>query len=220
MRRFFFSWLILPFLAVPGGSADSHVGGNTYDGEELTCDLPGDQHIKNIGSRRDGAGMCVMSSVEMAARWDGLEEYRGLRDWCANEAGGAYPEKVDDQLKRYAKAKGLPEPRYFQYTGEDPGPLLELIDTTGRMAAVAYGTSPRYGGQAINHMVCCPKYSGKYGVVLDNNFPGADRYEWIPRAELIRRMKTAAGPGGRATHSPAWVFVWLDAPPPPVPHNP
>ena len=44
--------------------------------------------------------MCVMSSVEMAARWDGLEEYRGLRDWCANEAGGAYPGDLEPTVDR------------------------------------------------------------------------------------------------------------------------
>ena len=215
MRRLLVLFLTaVPVLAGPG---DSHVGGNAYDGEEVTCDLPADQHIKNIGSRRDGAGMCVMSSVEMAARWDGLEEYRGLRDWCANERGGAYPEKVDDQLHRYARTRNLPEPQYFQYTGDAPEPLLELIDKTGRMACFAYGYSPRYGRGAINHMVCGARYSGRYAVVLDNNFPGT--YEWMPREELIRRMKTSAGPAGRSGRSPAWVFVWLDAPPPPVPHN-
>lgn len=218
MRRVILSLLslllVMPTLA---GPQDSHVAGNSYDGEEVTCDLPTEQHIKNIGSRRDGAGMCVMSSVEMAARWSGLEDYRGLRDWCANEPGGAYPQKVDDQLRRYAQAKGLPAPLYFQYTGDDPEPLLELIDRTGRMACFAYGYSPRYGGGAINHMVCGVKYSGRYGTVLDNNFPGT--YEWMPRPELIRRMKLAAGRGGFPVKSPAWVFVWLDAPPPPIPHN-
>jgi hypothetical protein len=218
MRRFLvLSLALLLVLPALAGSGDSHVGGNAYDGEEVTCDLPAEQHLRNIGSRRDGAGMCVMSSVEMAARWDGLEGYRGLRDWCASEPGGAYPEKVDDQLRRYARARGLPEPLYFQYTSGDPEPLLELIDRTGRMACFAYGYSPRYGGGAINHMVCGARYSGRYATVLDNNFP--QTYEWMPKEELLRRLKTAAGRGGQPVRSPAWVFVWLEAPPPPVPHN-
>ena len=42
--------------------------------------------------------MCVMSSLEMAARWANLEQLRGLRDWCAQQPGGAYPAEVDKQL--------------------------------------------------------------------------------------------------------------------------
>jgi hypothetical protein len=219
MRRLFLSLVAVPLLLLPalGGPNDSHVNGPAYDGQEVTCDLPAEQHIKNIGSHRDGAGMCVMSSVEMAARWDGLEDYRGLRDWCANEPGGAYPEKVEDQLRRYARTIGLSEPLYFQYTGDNPEPLLELIDRTGRMACFAYGYSPRYGGGAINHMVCGARYAGRYAVVLDNNFPGT--YEWMSPDELVRRMKMAAGAGGRPVRNPAWIFAWLEAPPPPVPHN-
>ena len=41
----------------------SIIAGRTYDGEEITCDLLGKDHIKNIGSHVDGAGMCVFSSI-------------------------------------------------------------------------------------------------------------------------------------------------------------
>src|SRR5207245_2261819 len=39
---------------------------------EVSCDLPVEQRIKNIGSRANGAGMCVASSWEMAMRYQGL----------------------------------------------------------------------------------------------------------------------------------------------------
>jgi hypothetical protein len=79
------------------------------------------------------------------------------------------------------------------------------------MACVTYGYSPRYGLQTIAHMVCCAKFSGKYAVVLDNNFPGEDSYEWMSLAEMLKRVKHPSGSG--------WVFVWLAPSPPPVPHN-
>lgn len=192
------------------GGERAFVGGRTHANEVLDCDLPGDLHMKNIGSRVDGAGMCVMSSIEMAALWQGMEEYRGLRDWCAKEPGGGYPGKVDKQLAAFARAKSLPAPRYLQYEGPDVEPLIEAILKSGRMAALTYGWGERYG-QSIAHMVCMAKYSGQFAVILDNNFPGESQYEWMSKAEAIRRVKLPRQTG--------WVFVWLPPPPPPSPSN-
>lgn len=188
----------------------SFVNGRQHENEQLAADLPERDHIRNIGSYRDGAGMCVMSSIEMAARWHGMEEYRGLRNWCAKEGGGAYPEKVDRQLAAYAKEKGLLRPSYVQYEGSNVGEILRLCDRTGRMACITYGYGPRYGG-TIAHMTCCPKYGGKYAVCLDNNFPGENAYEWMTLDEMDKRVKHPGNSG--------WVFVWLSPSPPPVPHN-
>jgi hypothetical protein len=213
MKRLFvmpFIVLLLVFGFASGQS--STIGGRSHQGEELSADLPGRDHIKNIGSKRDGAGMCVFSSIEMAARWQGLEDWRGWRDWCAeNYKGGGWPEKVDQLLVAYAKAKGIKVPQYIQYEGDDIETILSLCDKTGRMACITYGYSPRYGGQTIAHMTCSPKFGGKFGVCLDNNFPGDDRYEWMSLGELVKRIKHPNGSG--------WVFVWLAPPPPPAPHN-
>jgi hypothetical protein len=54
-------------------------------------------------------------------------------------------------------------------------------------------------------------FKADYGVVLDNNFPGEDRYEWVTRPELIRRTIYP--------NRSAWVFVWLHQGPPPSPKN-
>src|SRR5437867_2247071 len=51
-------------------------GPRLADGTEVQVYLPASQRIRNIGSRIDGAGMCVMSSVEMMFRWGNLEDYR------------------------------------------------------------------------------------------------------------------------------------------------
>lgn len=192
----------------------SFIGGRTQDGEVLTVDLPGDYHIKNIGSLVDGYGMCVMSSIEMAAKYQNMgKEWDGLRDWCAKDPGGAYPTKVIEQLDAYAKAKGIKEVRslYVQYEGPNAWPIIKSALDSGRMACVTYGTSPRYGNSRIAHMVNLVKADGKYGVILDNNFPGEESYEWMPVKELERRVSYPSGIG--------WVFLWLTPPPPPSPRN-
>lgn len=201
---------ILPATSLAQTNHSSFVNGREHAGESLTCDLPASEHLTNIGSRVDGRGMCVMSSIEIAARWQGLESLRGLRDWCAKEPGGAYPAKVDRQLRDFCKSRGIPVPNYLQYEGRNPGPILDRCEKTGRMACITYGFSPRYHG-AIAHMVCCAKHGGRWAVVLDNNFPGEHSYEWMSREELLRRISY---PDGRA-----WIFVWLAPPPPPVPRN-
>ena len=215
--------LFAPLLALAGpaeelgpanpapAAAASFIAGRTHAGEVLDCDLPGDQQFKNIGSHIDGAGMCVMSSIEMAARLQGMEDFRGLRDWCAREPGGGYPGKVTRQIAAFCKKKGISVPPYVQYEGPDPGPVIEAACKSGRMPCITYGTSPRYGGMPIAHMTCMPKFSGQYAACLDNNFPGEDKYEWMPRAEAVRRV-TYPGRSG-------WVFVWLTSPPPPSPKN-
>jgi hypothetical protein len=206
----------------------SAVGGKSHQGEEITADLPLDQMMWNIGSKVDGFGMCVATSIEQAARYQGIEQFRGFREWCARFPGGAWPQKMDQQIAAYAKERGIPVPSYLQYTGDDSAELrelLETIDRTGRLAAIAYGYSPRYGGP-INHMVFSPKCgSGKWACIVDNNAVGgvrgeeSARYEWMSRDELEDRMRTQAGSFGRTVKSNPWVFVWLASPPPPPPTN-
>ena len=58
------------------GPGSSVINSREHEGEIITCDLPLSEMIRNIGSKLDGAGMCVFSSIEMAARWQGLEEWR------------------------------------------------------------------------------------------------------------------------------------------------
>jgi hypothetical protein len=203
--------MVLLFLCQPATAQNSFINGLTHGNESITCDLPGSQHIKNIGSKIDGSGMCVFTSVEMAALHAGLEQMRGFRNWVADKyAGGGWPDKVDKCLTAYFKEKNLPPIPYIQYEGKNPEQILDLCEKTGRMAGITYGYSPRYG-QAIQHMTNAVMFKNDYGVVLDNNFPGEDRYEWVTRAELIRRTIYP--------NRSAWVFVWLHQGPPPSPRN-
>lgn len=176
---------------------------------EVTCDLPVEQRIKNIGSRADGAGMCVMSSCEMSARWANLEVLRGLRDWCARQPGGAYPAKVDRQFKEFCAAKGIALQPYLQYEGKDPALLREAL-RTGRMPCVTYnGHDPHYAG-SIAHMVNLIHLDEHWAVILDNNFTGQNELVWLTPDDFRRRW---LGNGG------GWAVILLAPPPPPVPHN-
>lgn len=207
----FASILILLLCNIAASAQESFINGISHGNETITCDLPGSQHIKNIGSKKDRAGMCVFSAVEMAALYSGLEQMRGWRDWCANKYdGGAWPEKIDRCLAAYFKEKNITPISYMQYEGKNPEKVLDLCEKTGRMAGITYGYSPRYG-QSIQHMTNAVMFRDDYGVVLDNNFPGEDRYEWVTRKELIRRTIYP--------NRSAWVFVWLPPGPPPSPKN-
>jgi hypothetical protein len=212
MQKFLCIALTLFLAAEQSASQTSFINGLSHNGENITCDLPGSQQFKNIGSKLgDHAGMCVFTSIEMAALHAGLEQMRGWRDWCAaNYTGGGWPERVDELLDAWFKHKNLNPIPYIQYEGKNPETILDLCEKTGRMAGITYGYSPRYGGP-IQHMTDCVMFKSDYGVVLDNNFIGEDRYEWVTRKELIRRTIYP--------NRTAWVFVWLSPGPPPSPKN-
>ena len=218
MKRYAFAFIALAGIALlataqPSGR-QSQVNGPTFHGESITADLDLKEHIRNSGSKLDGAGMCVFSSIEMAALYQGLEEMRGWRNWCAAKyRGGGWPAKVEQTLAAWFTEKGVRPIPYMQYEGRDPEPLLKLIDKTNRMACVTYGHSPRYGGGYIAHMVNGVHYGPRWGTVLDNNFVGDDAYEWMECREFVRRVRLESS--GR--EGAAWIFVWLTpgAPPPP-----
>lgn len=195
------------------GDKSSWVNGRRHEGETITADFPGSLYMSNIGSKVDGAGMCVMTSIEILAHYLGLTDYYGLRDWCAQEKGGAWPEKVDRQIAAFEKAHGITRRApYLQYTGSDPTAVLDRLDQAGLPFAHSYSYSPRYP-RRIAHMVSNVKFSGKYSVVLDNNpmndlHPESNEmFEWMSKEEMLKRA------GGREI----WIFAWLAPPPPPVP---
>ena len=197
--------LFLLLLNLSGFFADSQIGGRTSpDGvEALVCDLPALEHLKNTGGS-DGAGLCVFTSVEHCARWQNEESLRGFQQKMRKEPGGGYPEKLDRMMARYC-----PNTAYLQYTGADSS-LLKLALHTGRMPAVTYGFSPRYGNR-IAHMVNLVHFSDRWACILDNNFPGEDKYEWMKPAEFERRW--TLGNGG-------WAVFLLNPPPPHIPTQP
>lgn len=207
----FLTLVLLLMLGNDAQAQKSFINGIMHGTETITVDLPGSQHIQNIGSKKDGSGMCVFSAIEMSALACGLEQMRGWRNWCAERyLGGGYPSKVDKCLADWFVYKNLPPIPYIQYEGKDPAPFMDLCEKTRRPFGMTYGYSPRYG-RTIYHMVTGVMFRGKYGVVLDNNFPGEDRYEWVERPEFIRRT---IYPGTQA-----WLHCWLPPAPPLSPRN-
>lgn len=198
--------LILLFFALPA-IAGTVSGPKHSDGTEIQCDLPSDQHLKNRGGR-DGAGLCVFTSIEHSARWQNVKPLVGFRDWMTKYPGGGYPQKVDQMIDRLAKEKGVPKPAYLQAEGGDLTVLRDALKA-GLMPAVTYSFSPtgRYGGQRIAHMVSLVHLDDKHAVILDNNYPGADKYEWLTVDEF------------RRTYAPGWAVILLNPGPPPVPKN-
>lgn len=199
-------------------SDESHV----HRGTEAQVDYPNAQWMKNIGSRIDGAGMCVFTSAEHSFRWAGLEEFRGFRDWCAQHyPGGGYPTKLEKLVKAFCKAKGI----RIDASGDQwaivraNGERVELLQYEGGSMALAERAlannllvcttlyrSPRYGGGTIYHMTNLAHWGpAQLGAILDNNFRP---YEWDSTSGMEPRLKM----GGRV-----WLAVVRHQGPPPPP---
>jgi hypothetical protein len=175
------------------------VGGPTSPiGTEVTCDLPLSQRTKNVGGR-DGAGLCVFSSIGHAARWQNEKRLVDFQKQMTKEPGGGYPGKVDRMIAKYGK--GAP---YIQYEGHDPT-ILKVALKTGRMPSVTYdGHDPHYNG-SIAHMVNLIYLDDQEACILDNNF--IDELVWMSAKEFLERW---TGDGG-------WAVILLAPPPPPPP---
>lgn len=170
------------------------------DGTEVQCEIPVGRRLRNIGSRRDGAGMCVTTSATVAADWQNLPRaWLGLRDWAAQFPGGSWPEKHAQQVRDFARAKSMPVEEFVTYEGRDPGPALDLILGTGRMACLSWMNGA--------HWLNCVHLDERQGCIMDNNGP-ASNLRWLPRAELLRQTTGSRG---------AWLGTWARPGPPPVP---
>ena len=188
-----------------GLSIQATVGGRLApNGEPIQIDLPGEQHLRNKGGS-DGAGLCVFTSIDHAARWHGEDSLVGFRDWMTKHPGGSWPEKTDKMIQKICQERGKTAPPYLNVSGADID-LIEKALAAGHLVANTYAISPtgRYGGARIAHMVnTVHAKNGQFGV-LDNNHPGADRIEWMSREEYQRT-------------EPNWVVILLRHGPPPPP---
>lgn len=178
---------------------------------EIQMDMPESLHKANVGGS-DGAGLCVFTSIEHAAIWQNVEALHGFQAWMRRYPGGGWPEKLDKKIKEYAASRGLPVPQFLQAEGRaaDLLPLAEAALKSGRAVAVTYDFSPsgRYGGRRIAHMVNLVHLDAKHACVLDNNYIGVAKYEWMSRDDFARVL------GNRG-----WVAILLDPGPPPLPWN-
>ena len=194
-------------LAAPAPRADFRAGGPEFETEAVTCHLPEREHLLNAPGT-DGFGLCVFTSLDLAARWANEPALVGLRDYMTKHPGGGWPEKVDEVVPKAAAAKGLPTPAYAQHTGGDPEFLRRAL-RTGRYVCVTYdGHDGVYYRGRIAHMVNLVHFSDRFAVIQDNNYPG--KWLWMSPTEFLDRWR---GTGG------GWAIVLLKAGPPPVPIN-
>ena len=187
---------------------EAKVGGDTApDGTAVQIDLPADKRMHNVGGR-DGAGLCVFTSLNHAAIWQNVDVLKDFQKWMRSKPGGGYPEKVTRMINRKSQEAGIEAPPFVQVEGSDLE-VIQLACATGRMPCVTYGFSPsgRYGGQRISHMVNCVHADGRNCAVLDNNYP--EQLEWLSEEEFRRAY---AADGG-------WTVVLLKPGPPPPPRN-
>lgn len=192
-----------------GDNVDAFVEGDGYGpgGVEVVCDLPMSMRMHNTGGMGPrgpgtGAGLCVFTSIEHAAKWQDEHRLFGLQKKMTHEPGGGSPPKVDAMIAKYGAGT-----EYVQHTGGDEDFLL-LALKTGRMPGVTYaGRDIRYNGP-IAHMVNLVYLDDKTAAILDNNYQ--DKILWMTRKEFLERWRDRGG---------GWAVVLLSSPPPPVPHN-
>lgn len=181
------------------------------DGIHAVCDLPADQHMRNSGGSDgprgpgSGSGLCVPTSVEVAARWQNVRAIDGLQRFCQNYPGGSYPQKLAATLKAFCKAKGVAVPHYIQHTGGDLA-FLDMAIKTRRMPGVTYSGHDGFYRGFIGHMVDLAHLDEEHSAIIDNNRPG--QFVWMTRDEFAQRWREMSG---------GWAFVWLAPPPPPGP---
>lgn len=188
-------------------SVGATVGRTAPDGTEPLCDLPAPLHTRNTASK--GLGNCVFTSIHHSAHWQEVPQLQGFAQWLTQKGipGGGYPSKVAKLIPEICRDRGMPEPRWIQIQGKDLD-LLRLACKTGRMPAITYSRSPtgRYNGRSIAHMVSLPHADAKWFGILDNNYPGPDKIEWLTEQEFLKV-------------GPDWAVILLEPGPPPIPRN-
>lgn len=188
------------------------VGGRVSpDGVPIQCDYPGERMKPNVGGS-DGKGLCVFDSASWAMDWHRHREGYGLLEWMTRKPGGGWPEKFDAMMAEFWREKGKPAPRYVQMEGDDIPFVIDAL-AKGKLVCGTYWRSPtgRYQGQRIAHMVCIAHHDGERVAVIDNNFCGADKVEWMSAAEFRKTFLNSSGKG--------WAIAFDAPPPPPPPHN-
>lgn len=179
---------------------------------EIQMDLPESEQMANVGGS-DRAGLCVFTSVEHSARWQNVEALNGFQNWMRGYPGGGWPEKLAKKIEEYSKARGFAVPKFAQAEGKaaDLMPIIEEALKSGRGVATTYDRSPsgRYGGRKIAHMVNIIHLDSKYACIMDNNYIGVSKYEWMSRDEFSRIVLGNNG----------WIAILLDPGPPPLPHH-
>lgn len=208
-----FLLVISPQGAGPSDGA-AVIGGKHHNGVFARDAIPETMHVKNVGGS-DGSGLCVFTSIQHAAQYQGIEGLKDFQTWMRSRPGGGYPQKVDAMIREKLGLNHGVE--YVHVYGDQAVDILEVACEAGLMPAVTYGFGERYakeGVQRIDHMVNLVHLDDQYACILDNNFPGESAYEWMPRAEFVERFAYSSQGRGEG-----WGIILLSGnPQPPEPN--
>lgn len=216
---------VLLFLSSAVLAFDSTPGPVSPDGTRAAIDIPASEHIRNRGGS-DGSGLCVYSSVTLAARWQNVQSMYGFRTFAEGRPGGSHPTKLASDITAYCKRNNIDQPPYVQHTGGDVA-FLDLCIKTRRAACITYAGLDGYYTTPVSHMVVLGGLDATHGCILDNNRPGS--WVWGSRSQIANRWKGRDDSGrpilapfrdgwSRIFYSPiggGWVFTWLGPPAPP-----
>lgn len=164
--------------------------------------IPKRMQHKNQGSKADGLGMCVGTSVTVAGQYQGVKGLeKGLDSkffqYLLNRPGGSYPEKLAADVKA-----ALPGRPFLNLVDSKPNPkLLDRLSREGHVLSMQMNTGELYNWQGIHHYVNYPHFDSKANIasVRDNN-DESGIHRWMTATEALRRAKD----GGVY-----WTFVWL-----------
>lgn len=196
---------LLLLALVPRTGAQLIVAGGPVapDGStEVQIDFPNHQKLENCGGR-DGAGLCVFTSINHSARWQNERRLERFQEQMRAERGGGWPGKVDAMISKYADGT-----QYLQYVGRDLA-VLKAVLRSGRSPAVTYaGDDKVFYRHRVYHMVNLLHLDEKWCAILDNNFVGERQILWMTPAQFAERYNWPAD---------GWMVALLAPPPPPVP---
>src|SRR6202022_3575601 len=92
------------------------------------------------------------TSIQQAAEWGNVDALKDMQKFMRSRPGGGYPEKMTPMIAAICKSKGIPEPPYLQYEGNDPT-IIKLAVASRRMPCITYDGRDKHYSQHIEHMV-------------------------------------------------------------------
>ena len=198
MKRYALPVAVLLLWAVPASAQDldgrreQHRQEPAYNGTDANAPVPASLHVRNEGGS-DGAGLCVIASLRINGRYQGVPGVEQIWAKAKTRPGGYSPDKLQALLD-----ETVPAEKWASYVGRDTG-VLDQLSRAGYPIGATMNTGELYQWQPIHHMVSLVHYDKSKGMacVVDNNRPGV--FSWMTSGEFDRRWID----GGTG-----WAFVW------------
>lgn len=166
-----------------------------YQGRTANAPIPTSMHARNEGGS-DGQGLCVIASLRINGRYQGVPRLEQLWQIAKRRPGGYSPSKLANLVELV-----MPDERWASYVGTDTS-VLERLSAQGYPIGSTMNTGAQYGYRPIHHMISLIHYQRNgLACVVDNNDPG--KYHWMPASEYDRRWID----GGTG-----WAWIWTRRP--------